>query len=303
MQEVDAERRIQILRDVQSDATAETLPVADQAAEHEGTSHKRERKRRRIAGEDDTERDLRLAREDQAVKDTPKTDLQLTQKKTSDAPLMDRRGHIDLFPMEGSRHNAPKNAEVEAEKAKKKKEYEDQYTMRFSNAAGFKQSIGEKPWYQSIGTSQDETREVPSRDVWGNEDPRRKERERMRIVADDPMAVIQKGVFHLRQVERERKQWQDERNRETRDSIEMERRKRREPKRRQVDEELEGFSLDAPAANDGRDDIHTLSHRHRHRHRHRNRSHDRSHERSQRHYNRDKNNDRSNRPADDLDTG
>lgn len=147
MQEVDAERRIQLLRGIQPEAvTAASSPI-EQAAEREGTSHKRGRKRRRIAGEDNTERDIRFAREDQAIVPA-KAELRLKSTKSSDAPLVDHRGHIDLFPTEGSRHRAPKNAEVEAEKAKKKKEYEDQYTMRFSNAAGFKQSIGDK-----LGTS------------------------------------------------------------------------------------------------------------------------------------------------------
>ncbi|KAL8896361.1 MAG: hypothetical protein Q9207_007740 [Kuettlingeria erythrocarpa] len=266
MQEVDAERRIQILRGVEPTVIAATPSAVDSVAERGEPSQKRERKRRRIAGEDDTDRDLRYAREDQKAKNTPKADLQLTHKKTSDAPLMDRRGHIDLFPMGGSRHNAPKNAEVEAEKAKKKKEYEDQYTMRFSNAAGFKQSIGEKPWYQSMSTGQEDAVDAPSKDVWGNEDPRRKERERIRVAADDPMAAIQKGVTQLRQVERERKQWREERDRETRSLADANRRSRRKTKRKHEDDGLEGFSLDAPSADDSKAS-HQRPHRHRHRHR------------------------------------
>ncbi|KAI4181149.1 MAG: hypothetical protein L6R41_006790 [Letrouitia leprolyta] len=216
MQEVDAERRIQLLRGIKPEAIPAPPTTTDQAVEQDQSLHKRERKRRRIAGEDDTARDIRYAMEDQAVVPA-KTELQLKSTKSRDAPLMDHRGHIDLFPMEGLKHNAPKNAEVEAEKAKKKKELEDQYTMRFSNAAGFKQSIGEKPWYQSSGIIQDQTVHLPSKDVWGNEDPRRKEREKMRVAADDPMAMIQKGVSQLRQVEKERDEWRKERDRETRD--------------------------------------------------------------------------------------
>ncbi|KAI4114267.1 MAG: hypothetical protein LQ345_004930 [Seirophora villosa] len=288
MQEVDAERRIRLLRgETLPDTIGDAPPSADRAEEHKGTSQKRERKRRRIAGEDDTERDIRFALEDESTKFAAKADLQLTHKKTSDAPLMDRHGHIDLFPMGGSRHNAPKNAEVEAEKAKKKKEFEDQYTMRFSNAAGFKQSIGEKPWYQAIGTGQDDPVDAPSKDVWGNEDPRRKEREKLRVAADDPMAVIQKGVTQLRQVERERQQWQEERNRETRDSNVSEKRRKRKSRRRheEEEEELVGFSLDAPTGHDSGGEKHAASHRHRHRHRHRQRSgsNERSEERYRRH--------------------
>lgn len=273
MQEVDAQRRIQLLRGVQKTQATEVLPAIEQAPRHHDISPKKERKRRKLAGEDDTDRDLRFAKEDQAT-GVPKKDLQLTAKYSSDAPLMDHRGHIDLFPMNGSRHNVPKNAEVEAEKAKKKKEYEDQYTMRFSNAAGFKQSIGDKPWYQSTGGVTEDPEEVPSKDVRGNEDPRRKEREKMRVAADDPMASIQKGVSQLRQVERERKQWLQEKQRETDELAEIQRRRDRRSKRKQGDEEIEGFNLDAPAAGLKHDDDHRARHRHRHRHRHRSRSND-----------------------------
>ncbi|KAL8783520.1 MAG: hypothetical protein Q9213_004566 [Squamulea squamosa] len=265
MQEVDAERRIQLLRGLQPNQASAEPSLNEQLAQQD-TSHKRERKRRKLAGEDDTDRDLRFAKEDQATA-VPKKDLQLISKKSSDAPLMDRRGHIDLFPMDGSRHHAPKNAEVEAEKAKKKKEFEDQYTMRFSNAAGFKQSVGDKPWYQSTGGPLEATSEVSPKDVWGNEDPRRKEREKMRVAADDPMAAIQKGVSQLRQVERERKQWVQEKQRETEELTGLQRHRKRRSKRHHDDEAIQALSLDLPA--DADDDNHRSQHRHRHQHRHR----------------------------------
>ncbi|KAL8775653.1 MAG: hypothetical protein Q9209_000149, partial [Squamulea sp. 1 TL-2023] len=266
MQEADAERRIHLLRGLQPDPASVEPSLNEQTPQHD-TSHKRERKRRKLAGEDDTDRDLRFAKEDQATA-VPKKDLQLTSKKSSDAPLMDRRGHIDLFPMEGSRHNAPKNAEVEAEKAKKKKEFEDQYTMRFSNAAGFKHSIGDKPWYQFTGGPSESTNEVPPKDVWGNEDPRRKEREKMRVAADDPMATIQKGVSQLRQVERERKQWVQEKQRETEELAELQRRRKRKSKKNHDDEAIQGLNLDMPADAHDHDDNYRSRHRHHHQHRH-----------------------------------
>ncbi|KAL8674461.1 MAG: hypothetical protein Q9168_001126 [Polycauliona sp. 1 TL-2023] len=271
MQEVDAERRIQILRGVQQDQAAEEPPAIEQVPHHETISHKRESKRRKLAGEDDTDRDLRFAKEDRAAA-MPKKDLQLISKKSSDAPLTDRQGHIDLFPMDGSRHHTPKNAEAEAEKAKKKREYEDQYTMRFSNAAGFKQTIGDKPWYQSSGGVAEDPNEATSKDVWGNEDPRRKERAKMRVAADDPMASIQKGVSQLRQVEQERKRWLQEKQRETEELIELQRRGNRRSKRKQEDDEIENFNLDAPADAHRHDNDHEARQRHRHRHRHRSRS-------------------------------
>lgn len=272
MQEVDAERRLQILRGLPVEA-----PSTPVKAEGTGRSREdrpdRERKRRRIAGEDDTDRDIRFAQESNALVPA-KAELQMKSKKSSDAPITDVNGHINLFPVDGTRHNAPKNAEVEAEKAKKQKEFEDQYTMRFSNAAGFKQAIGEKPWYHRSGAIGDKSDEVeaPSKDVWGNEDPRRKEREKKRIVADDPLAAIHKGVAGVREVERERKKWKEEKDREIRELEQAERRRERRKRRRRETDDLEGFSLDDATKleestrrhhHPSRDDISPHSHRRR----------------------------------------
>ena len=262
MQEVDAERRIQILRGQRVEAPS--APVEEERVGRSGNDKpNRERKRRRIAGEDDTDRDIRFAQENNALLPA-KAEMQMKNEKSSNAPITDVNGHINLFPMDGTRHNAPKNSEVEAEKAKKQKEFEDQYTMRFSNAAGFKQSIGEKPWYHKTDAiaAKNGEEEVLSKDVWGNEDPRRKEREKMRTIAEDPLAVIQKGVAGVREVERERKKWKEEKDREIREIEEAERRRERRRRRRREEDELEDFSLDGGAKNDVR-----TQRRHHHRRR------------------------------------
>lgn len=243
MQEVDSERRIRILRGLQV-TTPPPSNIGQTGQELEGGRDgiPRERKRRRIAGEDDTERDIRLAQE-HSVAVPGKHDVAQTVRLSSDAPLTDRKGNINLFPEEGtSRRHAPKNVEAEAEAAKKKKEFEDQYTMRFSNAAGFKQAVGQKPWYHSIDDSAENGETTVTKDVWGNEDPRRMEREKMRLDADDPLAAMQKGVEELREVKKERKRWKEERGREMREIIETDRaragRKRRSRQARGVDGQL-----------------------------------------------------------------
>lgn len=287
MQEVDAERRIQILRGLKAEAPPAPVEERAEAGRDRIGVPGRERKRRRIAGEDDTDRDIRFAQEDNALVPA-KAEMQLKSKKSSDAPITDTNGHINLFPAESSKRHAPKNAEVEAEKAKKQKEYADQYTMRFSNAAGFKQAIGQKPWYQTMGADgeKDGASETVSKDVWGNEDPRRKERETMRIAADDPLAAIQRGVAGVREVEREREKWKHEKDREMREIEEAERRRRKRKKRSSKDDELESFSLDGPA----KDGKQRRSHHRRdredsskHSHRHRSRSRDRDRRRSHTH--------------------
>lgn len=242
MQEVDSERRIRILRGLQ----VTTPPPSNDGQTGQGLEDghggiPRERKRRRIAGEDDTERDIRLAQE-HSVAVPGKHAVAQTVQLSSDAPLTDRKGNINLFPEEGtSRRHAPKNVEAEAEAAKKKKEFEDQYTMRFSNAAGFKQAVGQKPWYHSIDDAENGEKAV-TKDVWGNEDPRRMEREKTRLDANDPLAAMQKGVEELREVKKERKRWKEERGRETREIIETDRvravRKRRSRQARGADGQL-----------------------------------------------------------------
>ncbi len=245
MQEVDAERRLQQLRGINVDP----LPAPEREEEERNRTKQdgagRERKRRRIAGEDDTERDIRFAQENSAL--IPKAELKMKSQKSSDAPITDHRGHINLFPAEGSKPRTSKNAETEAEKAKRQKEHEDQYTMRFSNAAGFKQAIGDKPWYHTMGDNKTDEVEKPSRDVWGNEDPRRRDRQKTRIAADDPLAAIKKGVAGVREVEKERKKWKEEKDREIRELEEADRRReRRERRKRRIrreEDDLEGFNL------------------------------------------------------------
>ncbi|KAI9876294.1 MAG: hypothetical protein M1830_006835 [Pleopsidium flavum] len=260
MQEVDAERRIKILRGLQAPPPPPTAPVEDEESGKRGSHggvQGRERKRRKLPGEDDTDYAIRVAKEEQqsSTRQALSAETQIAKRVASnDAPITDHAGHINLFPAPSSRHHVQKNAEAEAEAAKKKREFEDQYTMRFSNAAGFKQDIGAKPWYSSLagqntdGANGEMAEGAVGRDVWGNEDPRRKEREKMRVDASDPLMAIRQGVEGLRAVERERKKWKEEREREARELKELGERERRRKKRRKgrEEEELEGFSLDVP---------------------------------------------------------
>lgn len=282
MQEVDAERRIKLLRGLR----VEPPPAAEneQHAEDGHSGSGRERKRRRIAGEDDTDRDIRLAKEADTT-NLAKAGTQVATRTASDAPLTDHAGHINLFPMESSRRSGPKNPEAEAETARKKRELEDQYTMRFSNAAGFKQAVGQKPWYHALDAAGTDNQEkTASKDVWGNEDPRRKEREKMRMATDDPLAAIQKGVTELREVERERKRWKEQKERELMELYEAESIRHRRKRSHNSQDDLEGFTLDTPVQSDSH-----RKHRHhwekrRSHHRHRSQSRSRSRHRSHRHH-------------------
>jgi hypothetical protein len=296
LQDGESERRLQLLRGERID-TISLGQGAPPAVEGE-VKRGHDRKRRKLMGEDDTDRDLRLAKETSAVQ--PKRPEVV---KRVDAPLVDATGHINLFP--AYPQHREKNAEAEAEQAKKKREYEDQYTMRLSNAAGFKQSSA-IPWYST--TTKEATEQLPGRDVWGNEDSGRKGREKMRESANDPLAAMKQGIKQLREVEKDRRDWVVERAREMREMEPVgesrssgdrgqERRKGRRRSREKDDDSssLENFSLDKTSRKrDHVDDLHArprshTGHHHRrhhdHRHRHRHRRHD-GHEANHGHHSR-----------------
>jgi hypothetical protein len=250
MQEVDAARRAAILRG----QTPPLLPAKDtdkgelEVSRREG----HERKRRKLAGEDDTDMDIRLATSTALKEDDYDAKVLKMRKPALDAPLTDRTGHIDLFPVDHKEAmKRQKNEEAEREKKKKEQSFEEQYTMRFSNAAG--RGGLENPWYASGGKNAEEHKgnagdkalEYPgleSKDVWGNEDPRRKEREKARITSSDPFAFMQKAQIQLKKSKVDRQKWKDERERELwelRAAQERETRRERHKKRKKRAEDDE----------------------------------------------------------------
>lgn len=287
MQEEDARRRIAILR---GEEPVPLKPVAEpvdpqsswREKKDDDTYDRRDRKRRRLRGEDDTDRDIRYARQDtDTCEKAPKSLLKDGEK---DAPLEDHAGHIQLFPApdETAVRKGAKNAEVEAEKEKKRKREEDKITMRFSNAAGYQNGV-QKPWYASNrGETSSDTKavilsEVEGKDVWGNEDPLRKEREKTRIDTNDPFAAMRQAQRQLKQSEKDKAVWEEKQRRELED---LKKQQRRERRRRDDDRDsLDGFSLDAPdRTRKERDHDRERKHRHRHHHR-RHQSRSRSRER------------------------
>lgn len=189
-----------------------------------------------------------------------------------------------------------KNETSKDEKAAKRKrdEEEQQHGMRFSDAAGYRTDMN-KPWYAASDrpprkdnhkpTSELVLAEVQGKDVWGNEDPRRIERERTRLVSSDPFAMMQQAQKQLKRSEEDRGKWQAERDREMQQLKKEEERKRRHERERESrrrsrrDEEyddLEGFSLDGPKSESRGDHDRHRRHRHSRRHRSRERSRSRS---------------------------
>ena len=142
--------------------------------------------------------------------------------------------------------------------------------MRFSNAAGFRQAVHDAPWYSTARKDGHRTTDVetPSKNVWGNTDPGRREREKLRLAVDDPLMAMRQGAAGVREVEKQRAEWKLQRNVEIMDLKRDERRReRRRHRDTQDDHALEGFSLDH--------DSNLRRHSHHHRHHRRRREHDR----------------------------
>jgi hypothetical protein len=201
--------------------------------------------------------DIRLAASVTAPKegDIKHARTLMLRKPDSEAPLTDHAGNINLFPIDAKEvRKREKNEEAQKEKKKKEQALEDQYTMRFSNAAG--RGGIEKPWYTSgtrkaikKGNDTDDKSldyaDFRNKDVWGNEDPRRKEREQARIISNDPFAFMQKAQVQLKRSKEDKKKWADERERELRelrDTQDKDARRRRHAKRKDGVEDDEQLS-------------------------------------------------------------
>ncbi|KAG5980308.1 hypothetical protein E4U55_004173 [Claviceps digitariae] len=213
MQEIDAQRRLAILRGEQppppSTEEDENKAAVETVRARPGAGSERPpRRKRKREGEDDTDFELRLARE---RAEPAGSALEVSHKPSSSAPIVDHRGHIDLFGDEKTRAHAEKNEEAEREAQKKKREFEDQFTMRLANAAG-KDGI-KRPWYWR-GDADGQT--LPLKDIWGKDDPRRKQRDAERIAANDPLAIMRKGASRVRELKRERRKIQEERDNDLR---------------------------------------------------------------------------------------
>lgn len=249
-QAVDAARRLAILRGETPPPLPEFEPEIDPAhtkfARRDETSSTgfgpRKRKRK---GEDDTDFEVRMARERAEAGGRIAEELarggEGDNRKRAVVDIVGKDGHIDLIgaptPEIGK---TDKNAEYEKEAARKKRELEDQYTMRFSNAAGRDGFAAGDPWYASSSNRQrapasttaskdgEVGMEAPTKNVWGRDDPKRQDREIKRITSHDPLAMMKMGAKKVREIEKERRRENEER---ARDMKELEREERRREKR------------------------------------------------------------------------
>jgi hypothetical protein len=231
------------------------------------------RKRKRLPGEDDTDRDLRYAREREAGAGAGAGDeklgivrLRATKTSEAEAPIVDGKGNINLFPTAKSGTRSKKTErrpEVDREKAKRK-EMEEGQGMHLSDAWGRRDAKG--AWYVEKDGS---VKDSKGRDVWGNEDPRRHQREAARTSQTDPLAFMKRAQVQLKVAEREKQQREEELQRH------MDEEKR----------ELDDFRLDGPPpcrrrSRDRREEKKVSRHRRRSRSRSRSRERHRPHRHS-----------------------
>lgn len=284
MQEADAARRLAILRGETPPPLPDPEPGIDPSdrkfarRDKDSATGFSSRKRKRT-GEDDTDFEMRLARERAEAGRKIAADISGGSRageaatKGAEVQIVDGRGHIDLVGAPPPSSGKEKNDEYEREKERKKRELEDQYTMRFSNATGRDGFAAGDPWYaksdsrsRTAAASTKEERaaevgsEATSKNVWGNDDPKRKERETQRLASNDPLAMMKVGAKKVREIEKERRKYNEEKEQELRD---LRREERREERRRRRD----------------RHDREGSDSRHRHRHRsHRSEHSERRHE-------------------------
>ncbi|KAM7193388.1 hypothetical protein V8F20_008438 [Naviculisporaceae sp. PSN 640] len=252
MQEHDAKVRLALLRG----ETPPPPPPEEDEQLDQGTSGKapsssrREtgaggRKRKR-AGEDDTDFEMRIARERAELGDRVTRELGGDDKRKASSreiTLVDSAGHISLFePPPEDKRKKERNPEYEREAAEKKREQEDQYRMRLVNAAG-KNGLGLTdggPWYAAPDGDSTSALVAPSKDVFGRDDPGRKAREAARLDASDPLAMMKMGAAKVRQLDKERRKVNDEREEELRALRKEERRREKEKERTRRREKEEG---------------------------------------------------------------
>ncbi|RVX66578.1 hypothetical protein B0A52_09455 [Exophiala mesophila] len=217
-QEEDAERkarqdeaddRLAILRgDKQSGPTERDIV--------EGSIDHRRSKKRKLIGEDDTDRDIRLAQQSQLQSNASVQSTLHRGQGDRAISLTDKKGNFSLIPQSQSEVQSRPRSRVD----------DNPTHFYLSSAATGQTSTGlHQPWYK--------TPKGEDQSQWGSTSPRRQKREAERLSTNDPLALMKRGVKKLRESERERQQWREQRERDLREVEDMARRERRRRKERQ----------------------------------------------------------------------
>lgn len=202
-QEEDAAARIGLLRE-RRDTRFETV-VDDSVESNETAGHdslQAGRKRRRYRGEDDTDRDLRYAREDKRAGESAAKRLRIGKDNSS---LHDDQGRLLLI-----KEPAAETPSVRMQSRSLHETNNNTFGEQFNQT---------KPWYLQKSESHqaeqslraDTLDTLPNTNVWGRDDIRRKDRESKRINIADPLAFMKTAQSQLKHNEAQKRRWAEER--------------------------------------------------------------------------------------------
>jgi len=248
MQEEDSVRRIASLRgevpppitcdvatDKEGSVSRKRLPSVDFSLENDRILAK---KRRKLRGEDDTDRDIRVAREDHDGATVVRDRLQKQQPSYN---LTDTKGHIQLFEDQDDKTLNSKGSEKIVGRTPSNSENLT-VGMKFSDASGFNVDPS-GPWYASNVTNRAPINRV---NAFGKPDPERADRDQRRVILNDPMAMMKKAQQQLKKASQEKLDWESAQESRVR-SLDRNLARKEEHgnrRRRRRSDSLEDFSLD-----------------------------------------------------------
>lgn len=271
MQDADAARRLAILR---GEEPPPPLPDAEPPADPSDKKYTRRdrdrdgnwsgvRKRKR-AGEDDTDFEMRVARE--RAEEGARVARELGageaegsgRKERDDVDIVDSRGHIDLVgapPRDAGEHEDKKRGAAERHAIGALKGefaddpwYADAKRRRVTTTTTADFSTALVPAAAAItmeGRLAERGMEAPTKNVWGKDDPKRRGRETARLDANDPLAAMKSGAKKVRDIAKERRRDDEERARELeqlrKDERRREKRRKREKERADEDKYEDGL--------------------------------------------------------------
>ncbi|KEF52379.1 uncharacterized protein A1O9_11620 [Exophiala aquamarina CBS 119918] len=186
--------------------------------DYQESAKHRASKKRKFPGEDDTDRDIRLAQAQ--VQNLPSTSLSKDHSpcniaKSRNHSITDSDGHISLFPV-------PEQPDRPRRKTLPPGENPSHFYL--SDAAAYGRKASDAPWYSLANKN---TPSLPSREPWGLTSPRGQQRQAARASANDPLAIMKQGVKRLRESEQQRKEWKEQRERDLREVEDLARQKRK----------------------------------------------------------------------------
>ena len=182
---------IQQLEELQQDALNGRL-------RSEGDAHRQHedlRKRRKLHGEDDTDRDIRVAR---STVNGAYDGAARRGSRRDDAALVGKDGHLQLFAAdeERDRRNSRKEDGDSRRGEPERSGVGNEGGMRFTDAAGYNKHSGDDPWYTG-GNGGDEAKARTN--VFGREDPGRQRRAQARAAVTDPFSMMQAAQRQIKQ--------------------------------------------------------------------------------------------------------